>query len=506
MRSTSAPECLSGFEMGVAVTHLIAKPGVSSPPGEPILEACDASASMCQQVDREVDRNLKGRQERPRPWVGHVVGPVEAAWQEVVGVTELDSIVDLVADRLARTRTSFRCKRARIRLDEFATVLARAECPLGKIERHQLACFAQIPWVPTGLHAHEVPHVSPEVHHRFGVRGGRSVAEFVHAQPCAEPTRQQRDGGFGLVDRFTPCGQVPLRVAGDPMPEKDVHDANPHGGGAARRSGSGAAGFGYVDPEARGLHEAVEGGVARVLTGHAERLQYRVFGVREQGGDTEEAENGRAAPPEEKGATFDEIVMDPWRIYFEFLEQSQHRRRRVGNGLDSLCESLVQHGPAVGRVAFDVGVLYEGLSDRVCVVVAMCEVEDVVGRRQCASSPEEFEAATFSLTGASTALIQERLEIGRDLIDLSLRNIVDSHGCVPFVLSFASKNSTAPLCSSVMTSRPNSVSHVSISPACGAFPNTPARRSIAINASLRGPRPLTHDVPRTVPRGLSARE
>jgi hypothetical protein len=38
----SAPECFGGLEMGVAVTHLIAEPGVSSPLREPILQACDA--------------------------------------------------------------------------------------------------------------------------------------------------------------------------------------------------------------------------------------------------------------------------------------------------------------------------------------------------------------------------------------------------------------------------------------------------------------------------------
>src|SRR3954466_13128258 len=114
--------------MGVAVTHLIAKPGVSSPPGVPILQVCDASDSVCQQVDREVDRILKGRQEGPWPRVGHVVGPVEAAGQEVPGVTELDSVVELVADRLADAVAFFRCERARIGLDEFATVLYRAEC------------------------------------------------------------------------------------------------------------------------------------------------------------------------------------------------------------------------------------------------------------------------------------------------------------------------------------------------------------------------------------------
>jgi hypothetical protein len=63
----------------------------------------------------------------------------------------------------------------------------------------------------------------------------------------------------------------------------------------------------------------------------------------------------------------------------------------------------------------------------------------------------------------------------------------------------ASKNSTPPLRSSVTTSRPNSLSHFSISPACGVFPNTPARRDNAIRTSLRGPRPVTHDVPRSVP-------
>src|SRR6476469_3131840 len=107
--------------MGVAVTHLIAKPGVSPPPRIAILQARDASASVCQQVDRQVDRYLKGRQERPGPWVGHVVGPVEAARQEVAGVTELDSIVELVADRLAKGGALFGCEGARIGLDEFAT-------------------------------------------------------------------------------------------------------------------------------------------------------------------------------------------------------------------------------------------------------------------------------------------------------------------------------------------------------------------------------------------------
>src|SRR4051812_11328157 len=100
--------------MRVAVAHLIAEPGVSSPPGEPILQVCDASTSMCQQVDREVDRNLKGRQERPGPWVWHVVGPIEASRQEVAGVTELDSVVDAVAERFAKACAMFRAEGARI--------------------------------------------------------------------------------------------------------------------------------------------------------------------------------------------------------------------------------------------------------------------------------------------------------------------------------------------------------------------------------------------------------
>jgi hypothetical protein len=33
------------------------------------------------------------------------------------------------------------------------------------------------------------------------------------------------------------------------------------------------------------------------------------------------------------------------------------------------------------------------------------------------------------LSGTPTALVQERLEVRRDLVDLSLRNIVDGHGC-----------------------------------------------------------------------------
>ena len=54
-------------------------------------------------------------------------------------------------------------------------------------------------------------------------------------------------------------------------------------------------------------------------------------------------------------------------------------------------------------------------------------------------------------------------------------------------------------------SRPNSLSHFSIWPVCGGFPNTPARRLIAMMASLRGPPPVTHDVPRRVPPGRSTR-
>src|SRR5882757_9828004 len=111
--------------MGFAITHLIAEPGISSPPGVPILQPCDAGAYMRQQVDREVDRNLEERQERPRPWVGHVVGAVELARKEVSGVTELDSIVELVADCLATTRIRFRGERARVGLDEFAAVRHR---------------------------------------------------------------------------------------------------------------------------------------------------------------------------------------------------------------------------------------------------------------------------------------------------------------------------------------------------------------------------------------------
>src|SRR3954453_2189954 len=114
VRPSSAPECFSGFEMRVAIAHLIVKPGVSSPPSEPILQACDARACVCQQVDREVDRNLEGWEQRPRPWAGHVVGPVEAARQEVTCVTELDSIVEPVADRLTKACAPFRCERARI--------------------------------------------------------------------------------------------------------------------------------------------------------------------------------------------------------------------------------------------------------------------------------------------------------------------------------------------------------------------------------------------------------
>jgi hypothetical protein len=54
-------ERFSGFEVGVAVTHLVAEPGVSPPPGEPILQARDAGAGVCQQVDGEVDGNLESR-------------------------------------------------------------------------------------------------------------------------------------------------------------------------------------------------------------------------------------------------------------------------------------------------------------------------------------------------------------------------------------------------------------------------------------------------------------
>src|ERR1700682_3509496 len=110
----SVSECLSGLEIGVAITHLVAKPGVSSPPGEPVLQPCDARACVCQQVDCEVYGYLKGWEERPRPWVGHVVGPVEGARQEVACVTELDSIVELVANSLATTRALLRCERARV--------------------------------------------------------------------------------------------------------------------------------------------------------------------------------------------------------------------------------------------------------------------------------------------------------------------------------------------------------------------------------------------------------
>jgi hypothetical protein len=78
------------------------------------------------------------------------------------------------------------------------------------------------------------------------------------------------------------------------------------------------------------------------------RLHDRVFGVREQGGDTQKAEDGWAEPPEEERAVFDQIVIDPLGIFFEFGEQSHHRRRRVGHGFDSVRESLIQHGPAVG--------------------------------------------------------------------------------------------------------------------------------------------------------------
>src|SRR4051794_33777982 len=108
------------------------------------------------------------------------------------------------------------------------------------------------------------------------------------------------------------------------MAEEYVHDANTHGGRAAWRSWPGAARLGHVDPEARGFHEAVEGRVARVLAGHAQRLHDRILCVREQRRHPEKAENSRAPTPEEQGAAFDQIVIDPWRILFEFFEQSHH--------------------------------------------------------------------------------------------------------------------------------------------------------------------------------------
>jgi hypothetical protein len=77
---------------------------------------------------------------------------------------------------------------------------------------------------------------------------------------------------------------------------------------------------------------------------------------------------------------------------------------------------LVQHGPAVGGVAIDVGVFHEGFGDRVCVVISVRKVKGVIVRRQDAGYTEELDTATLTLSGTSTALIQERLEVRGDLI------------------------------------------------------------------------------------------
>jgi hypothetical protein len=75
-KAASASECLSGFEVGVAVTHLVAEPGVSSPPGnfDPATVRCEGSRGP--QVDREVGIR-GGRAPRAMGWA--VVIPVEAA-------------------------------------------------------------------------------------------------------------------------------------------------------------------------------------------------------------------------------------------------------------------------------------------------------------------------------------------------------------------------------------------------------------------------------------------
>src|ERR1700694_1816809 len=108
-------------------------------------------------------------------------------------------------------------------------------------------------------------------------------------------------------------------MTGDALPEEDVHDADPHGGGATGRPKAGSAWVGYVDPESRGFHEAVQSGIAGILAGHAQWTDNRVFGVGEQGGDTLKTENGGAAPSEQKCAALNQIVIDPRWILLELL-------------------------------------------------------------------------------------------------------------------------------------------------------------------------------------------
>src|SRR3977135_321259 len=68
----------------------------------------------------------------------------------------------------------------------------------------------------------------------------------------------------------------------------------------------------------------------------------------------------------------------------------------------------------------------------------MRKVEDVVVRRQCASSAEELDGTTVTLPGTSTAGVQERLEVCGDLIDPLVRHIVNSHGRTSSMLSWTS--------------------------------------------------------------------
>jgi hypothetical protein len=152
------------------------------------------------------------------------------------------------------------------------------------------------------------------VTHRVDLAQRRAVPHQLQREAGGETSVKQRDDHLGLADRHAPRRDVPFGMPKQPATDEDVHDTHADRRRATLSARVEAAGLGRVDPEARGLHEAVQCGVAGVRPGQREWLDDRVLCVCEQGRRAREAERRWTQAPKRRRPEQHPISVKPVRI------------------------------------------------------------------------------------------------------------------------------------------------------------------------------------------------
>jgi hypothetical protein len=150
--------------------------------------------------------------------------------------------------------------------------------------------------------------------HRVDLGQRRPVSHQLQGEARGQAAVEQCNDHLGLADRHAPRLQVPLGVLQEPAADEHVHDPHADCRGPTLGAQLEPTRLGGVDPEARGLHEAVQRGIAGVRPGERQGFDDRVLGIGEQRRRAGEAERRRAQAPKRPGPEQHPLAVEPLRV------------------------------------------------------------------------------------------------------------------------------------------------------------------------------------------------